>query len=111
MGQNQDLCEPSRLANKDRGFTITTGWLAGLTQGYALESMINTVTAPVSTFRWSCLLGAALAKDWGEPRLARKSALMSTAHPVADSGDRLAGDPIDRTYLCTLHHGQLGGRA
>jgi HPt (histidine-containing phosphotransfer) domain-containing protein len=43
--------------------------------------------------------------DWGEPRLTRKSALMSTAHPVADSGDKLAGDPIDRTYLARFTMG------
>ena len=31
--------------------------------------------------------------------MAKKSALMSTARSVADSGDKLAGDPIDRAYL------------
>jgi len=30
---------------------------------------------------------------------------MSTAHPVADSGDKLAGDPIDRTYLARFTMG------
>jgi len=43
--------------------------------------------------------------DWGEPRLANKSVLVSTAHPVADSGDKLAGDPIDRAYLARFTMG------
>jgi HPt (histidine-containing phosphotransfer) domain-containing protein len=37
--------------------------------------------------------------------LAKESALMSTAHRVADSGDKLAGDPIDRAYLARFTMG------
>ena len=37
--------------------------------------------------------------------MARKSALMSTARSFADSGDRLAGDPIDRAYLARFTMG------
>src|SRR5436189_4136448 len=61
-------------------------------------------TAPVSTFRGLACRGQP-ANGLGRTRLARKSALMSTAHPVADSGDKLAGDPIDRTYLARFTMG------
>jgi HPt (histidine-containing phosphotransfer) domain-containing protein len=37
--------------------------------------------------------------------LAKKSALMSTGRPFADSGDKLAGDPIDRSYLARFTMG------
>ena len=37
--------------------------------------------------------------------MAKESALMSTTHRVADSGDKLAGDPIDRAYLARFTMG------
>jgi HPt (histidine-containing phosphotransfer) domain-containing protein len=41
----------------------------------------------------------------GRVALAKKSALMSNARAVADSGDRLARDPVDRAYLARFTMG------
>ena len=66
--------------------------------------MINTARGQSVLFV-ALLAGGSLRMDWGEPGLAKKSAHVSTAHPVADAGRQAGGRPHRSRLSRTLHLG------
>ena len=102
MGQNQDFAAAWSPAAKVEASDLPSGPVgsAGLTQGYALESMILFIGERELAGRQVLRVKARITSSNGErSRLARKSAHSNAARKFDSPADQLAMDAVDRAYL------------